>query len=56
MPGEPLPPGAIYNSNRFTLTGLLQTLGCEVADLGIVPDTLAGDARRAARARPRPAT
>ena len=40
MPGEPLPEGAIYNSNRFTLTGLLQMLGCEVADLGIVPDAL----------------
>lgn len=40
MPGEPLPEGAIYNSNRFTLTGLLQMLGCEVADLGIVPDSL----------------
>jgi molybdopterin molybdotransferase len=53
MPGEPLPPGAIYNSNRFTLTGLLRTLGCEVVDLGIVPDTLAAtrDAiRRAANA------
>jgi len=41
MPGEPLPPGAIYNSNRFTLTGLIRMLGCEVEDLGIVPDTLA---------------
>ena len=40
MPGEPLPPGAIYNSSRFTLTGLLRMLGCEVEDLGIVPDTL----------------
>lgn len=40
MPGERLPPGAIYNSNRFTLTGLLQMLGCEVVDLGIVPDSL----------------
>ncbi|MGM9514763.1 molybdopterin molybdotransferase MoeA [Roseateles sp. DB2] len=46
MPGEPLKPGAIYNSNRFTLRGLLQQLGCEVQDLGIVPDTL--DATRAA--------
>jgi molybdopterin molybdotransferase len=46
MPGEPLPPGAIYNSSRFTLTGLLRMLGCEVEDLGIVPDTL--DATRAA--------
>jgi molybdopterin molybdotransferase len=40
MPGEPLKPGGIYNSNRFTLTGLLQASGCEVRDLGIVPDRL----------------
>ena len=40
MPGEPLKPGGIYNSNRFTLTGLLQASGCEVKDLGIVPDQL----------------
>ena len=40
MPGEPLPPGRIYNSNRFTLNGLLQQFGCEVADYGIVPDKL----------------
>ncbi len=46
MPGEPLPPGAIYNSNRFTLRALLEGLGCEVVDLGIVPDKL--DATRAA--------
>ena len=46
MPGEPLPPGAIYNSNRYTLLGLLQGLGCEVLDLGLVPDNL--DATRAA--------
>ena len=38
MPGEPLKPGAIYNSNRFTLRGLLQVAGCEVSDFGIVPD------------------
>jgi molybdopterin molybdotransferase len=38
MPGEPLRPGAIYNSNRFVLAGLLQAAGCEVRDLGIVPD------------------
>ncbi len=40
MPGEPLPPGRIYNSNRFTLNGLLQLFGCEVTDYGIVPDRL----------------
>lgn len=38
MPGEPLRPGAIYNSNRYTLRALLQSFGCVVADLGIVPD------------------
>ena len=46
MPGEPLPPGAIYNSNRFVLVALLRGLGCEVTDLGIVPDSL--EATRAA--------
>jgi len=40
MPGEPLPPGRIYNSNRFTLRGLAQAFGCEVRDYGIVPDSL----------------
>jgi molybdopterin molybdotransferase len=39
MPGEPLKPGGIYNSNRYTLRALLEGMGCEVADLGIVPDT-----------------
>lgn len=40
MPGEALKPGAIYNSNRFILRGLLQNLGCEAIDFGIVPDSL----------------
>ncbi|NMG53741.1 molybdopterin molybdotransferase MoeA [Aromatoleum aromaticum] len=40
MPGEPLPPGGVYNSNRFQLRALLQQLGCEVTDFGIVPDRL----------------
>ena len=40
QPGEPLPPGAIYNSNRYALRALLEGLGCEVRDLGTVPDTL----------------
>ncbi|MDP3584234.1 MAG: molybdopterin molybdotransferase MoeA [Thiobacillus sp.] len=39
-PGAPLLPGQIYNSNRYTLTGLVNDLGCELIDLGIVPDTL----------------
>ena len=42
MPGDvapqDMPPGAIYNSNRFFLKALLQRMGCEVSDLGIVPD------------------
>ena len=40
MPGDPLPPGRIYNSNRFTLNGLARSFGCEVRDYGIVPDNL----------------
>ena len=40
-PGQPLAPGRIYNSNRATLTALLQGLGCEVLDLGDVADDLA---------------
>ena len=42
MPGDVPPaqmrPGAIYNSNRFFLRAMLLRLGCEVTDLGIVPD------------------
>ena len=44
MPGQVQPqnmaPGAIYNSNRFFLASLLKRMGCEVTDLGIVPDQL----------------
>src|SRR5216684_324761 len=40
MPGEPLAPGRIYNSNRFTLRGLAEIFGCELRDYGIVPDNL----------------
>ena len=38
VPPEQMQPGAIYNSNRFFLRALLQRMGCEVSDLGIVPD------------------
>ena len=40
VPGKQLAPGQIYNSNRYTLRGLLQTMDCKIIDLGIVPDTL----------------
>jgi len=40
MPGEPVQPGKIYNSNRYTLTGMLQKVGCEIIDLGCIPDDL----------------
>lgn len=40
LPGEPLKPGGIYNSNRDTLLACLKSLGCDVTDLGIVPDRL----------------
>ena len=40
MPGEALKPGAIYNSNRFTLRGLIEAQNAVCEDLGIVPDRL----------------
>ncbi|HJX57284.1 MAG TPA: gephyrin-like molybdotransferase Glp [Thiobacillus sp.] len=39
-PGTALRPGQIYNSNRYLLAGLLKSLGCELTDFGIVPDSL----------------
>jgi len=39
-PGQALEPGQIYDSNRYTIVGLLKSLGCEIIDLGIVGDTL----------------
>ncbi len=41
QPGTALLPGQIYNSNFYTLSALLQTLGCEVLDFGVVKDNLA---------------
>lgn len=40
VPPDQMKPGSIYNSNRYVLRALLQRLGCEVTDLGIVPDRL----------------
>ena len=42
--GEPLPEGCVYDSNRYTLHGMLQRLGVELIDMGVVrdqPDALA---------------
>jgi molybdopterin molybdotransferase len=36
--GEPLAEGCVYDSNRYTIWGMLQRLGCEVLDLGVVRD------------------
>ncbi len=40
QPGEPLAPGAIYDSNRYMLVSLLRRFGCEVTDLARVPDNI----------------
>jgi molybdopterin molybdotransferase len=40
-PGAPLPPGALYDSNRFAVGAALRALGCEVVDLGILEDEAA---------------
>jgi molybdopterin molybdotransferase len=39
-PGQDLPQGCIYDANRFALMAALRGLGCEVTDLGILPDRL----------------
>ncbi len=36
--GQPLDPGCVYDSNRYTLWGMLERLGCDIIDLGVVPD------------------
>ena len=41
LPGTPLQPGQIYNSNNFTLASLLQNLGADVIEIGVVGDDFA---------------
>lgn len=36
--GEPLGDGQIYDSNRYTIHAMLRRLGCDILDLGVVPD------------------
>ncbi|HJV54282.1 MAG TPA: gephyrin-like molybdotransferase Glp [Noviherbaspirillum sp.] len=36
--GEPLDPGCIYDSNRYTIYGMLKRLGCDIIDMGVVKD------------------
>lgn len=36
--GNPLAPGQVYDSNRYTLHGLLSRFGAEIIDMGVVPD------------------
>lgn len=36
--GSPAAPGQVYDSNRYTLHGVLTRLGCELVDMGVIPD------------------
>ncbi|OSQ39078.1 molybdopterin biosynthesis protein [Thalassospira mesophila] len=38
VPGGALPPGGIYDSNRFAMIGMMRAIGCEVTDLGLLRD------------------
>jgi len=48
--GQPLKEGEVYDSNRYTIYGMLTRLGCEVIDLGVVRDDRASLARALADA------
>ncbi|MEO5375979.1 MAG: molybdopterin molybdotransferase MoeA [Alphaproteobacteria bacterium] len=37
-PGTPLPAGCIHDANRYSVSALLEGLGCAVTDLGILAD------------------
>ncbi len=49
-PGQPLPSGAIYDSNRPMVAGVLSAWGCQVADLGILKDDRGATIERLAEA------
>jgi molybdopterin molybdotransferase len=36
--GQPLDEGCVYDSNRYTIYGMLQRLGCDIVDMGVVRD------------------
>lgn len=36
--GEPLSRGEIYDSNRYIIHGMLKRLGCQLIDMGVIPD------------------
>src|SRR5690606_34709676 len=44
--------GCIFDANRFTVMGLLEGLGCEITDLGILPDNRDAIAAALGRAAP----
>ncbi|MBY0341400.1 MAG: molybdopterin molybdotransferase MoeA, partial [Rhodocyclaceae bacterium] len=36
--GTPLSGGEVYDSNRYTMWGVLTRLGCDIIDMGVIPD------------------
>jgi molybdopterin molybdotransferase len=54
--GQPLDQGCVYDSNRYTIYGMLQRLGCDIIDMGVVrddPQALEAGAARGLRERRR---
>src|SRR6185295_5963612 len=52
-PGAPRAPVQLFDSNRFMLMAMMRRLGCEISDLGILPDdraSLAGALKKVAGA------
>jgi molybdopterin molybdotransferase len=49
-PGRALPPAALYDANRYLLAGMLDRLGAQVTDLGILKDDPAALAKAIAEA------